>query len=572
MSINLGTRGITAIKKGATSISKVYKGNTLYWGGAEPVPTTPTNYIVFSSPFPFTVGLKTPAKYWDGVIKYSTDGANWSEWDGLTTLASGSANELYFAGEGNTVITGESGSSTSIGGSGVWKIEGALVRCDGNIESLLDWVQVMRGLHPEMGVRCFASMFCQESLYGTYWSALISAPKLGATNLASQCYSAMFYGCQRLREPPEVEAVTIADSSCAYMLQRCIALKTLPELKPLELANSCYFAMVSSTDQIKVSESETGDYTIPYRIPVSGTGQADASALDGMFDFTDGTFTGTPQVNRTYYLADLAKLFIGVEVPTNGTTITIDLETHRWDTDEETPPENAPSVEIYWGDGAHETFNWGTKQTSDTFHWWQNTASHRFTSYQVGMREIFVVASKSDATVVNFNGAYSEVNNINSPELLTYIDARYGAWESLYLINAKYATKLKVVYVGDNTLAEYAFRECPAITTLTFGNNAEIGSYAFVDCTSLGPNLELNAASIGGTAFCDCSGINKVWIRDTVEEIGPYIFDSDSYVGSLPISMIYCEADSKPSGWNYQWNYGMSGEFSVTWGQKTSPF
>jgi len=60
--------------------------------------------------------------------------------------------------------------------------------------------------------------------------------------------------------------------------------------------------MFFGCSKLKLSTSQTVNYTTSYRIPKSGTGTYANSALGGMFDNTGGTFTGTPSINTTYYL------------------------------------------------------------------------------------------------------------------------------------------------------------------------------------------------------------------------------------------------------------------------------
>ena len=55
---------------------------------------------------------------------------------------------------------------------------------------------------------------------------------------------------------------------------------------------------------LKLSSTRTGEYTIAYRIPSSGTGTTATSALANMFTSTGGTFTETPEINTTYYLSN----------------------------------------------------------------------------------------------------------------------------------------------------------------------------------------------------------------------------------------------------------------------------
>ena len=54
---------------------------------------------------------------------------------------------------------------------------------------------------------------------------------------------------------------------------------------------------------LKLSSTQTDEYTIKYRIPTSGTGTSAPDALTDMFTSTGGTFTGTPEINTTYYLS-----------------------------------------------------------------------------------------------------------------------------------------------------------------------------------------------------------------------------------------------------------------------------
>ena len=55
--------------------------------------------------------------------------------------------------------------------------------------------------------------------------------------------------------------------------------------------------------KIKLSTTKIGEYQTAYRIPKSGTGTTATDALKNMFSSTGGTFTGTPEINTTYYLS-----------------------------------------------------------------------------------------------------------------------------------------------------------------------------------------------------------------------------------------------------------------------------
>jgi diadenylate cyclase len=54
-----------------------------------------------------------------------------------------------------------------------------------------------------------------------------------------------------------------------------------------------------------LSKTKTGEYTTAYRIPTSGTGTLKYNNLaNDMFTDTGGTFTGTPNINTTYYTSN----------------------------------------------------------------------------------------------------------------------------------------------------------------------------------------------------------------------------------------------------------------------------
>ena len=78
-------------------------------------------------------------------------------------------------------------------------------------------------------------------------------------------------------------------------------LLTPPKLKATTLKQYCYYNMFASS-WIKLSETQTGRYTEPFRIPYEWTGTTANSALDNMFAYTWWTFTWTPEINKTYYL------------------------------------------------------------------------------------------------------------------------------------------------------------------------------------------------------------------------------------------------------------------------------
>ena len=89
------------------------------------------------------------------------------------------------------------------------------------------------------------------------------------------------------------------------MFWGCTALTQAPALPATTLSSMCYYYMFNGCTGLKLSTTYTGEYTQEYRIPSSGTGTtAYSNALTNMFTDTGGTFTGTPEINTTYYLSN----------------------------------------------------------------------------------------------------------------------------------------------------------------------------------------------------------------------------------------------------------------------------
>ena len=274
-----------------------------------------TNYLTFSSPNPFSISVATPG--WNGKLYYSTDTKTWAEWTGneVNATEEGGIYALYFAGAGNTKITGDF--------SNKWTLSGSSISCTGNIESLLDYETVEAGQHPTMADYCYSYMFygctslttapslpattlaprCYSSMFGGCTS-LTTAPSLPATTLANYCYNTMFNGCTSLTTAPSLPATTLANYCYNSMFYNCRNLTTAPSLPATTLAPRCYNAMFNGCTKIKVAVSKSGEYDKEYRIPKSGNGVTATRALNNMFAQTGGTFTGTPEINTPYYTSN----------------------------------------------------------------------------------------------------------------------------------------------------------------------------------------------------------------------------------------------------------------------------
>ena len=134
-------------------------------------------------------------------------------------------------------------------------------------------------------------------------TSLTQVPALPATTLAENCYQSMFRGCTNLTQAPALPATTLVNSCYANMFHGCTSLTQAPALPATTLANFCYSNMFKGCTSLKLSSTQTGEYMQEYSIPSSGSGTAAANALANMFASTGGTFTGTPEINTTYYLS-----------------------------------------------------------------------------------------------------------------------------------------------------------------------------------------------------------------------------------------------------------------------------
>ena len=132
-------------------------------------------------------------------------------------------------------------------------------------------------------------------------TALQSAHDIEATVLGNGACNTMFQLCTSLQNTPAVKATTVSENSLFGMFYGCTGLTELAELPAKTLAKGCYKRMFDGCTNIKVSETATGAYQHPFRVPTDGTGTTATDALTDMFANTGGTFTGTPTINTIYY-------------------------------------------------------------------------------------------------------------------------------------------------------------------------------------------------------------------------------------------------------------------------------
>ena len=294
--------------------------------------------------------------------------STWDGTTTLSSATSGSDNVLYLRGTGNTVITGGNsnykwvltGSDISCIGNIENLLDYATVESgvhptmaascyEPMFDGCTSLTQAPALPATTLAEGCYASMFsgctsltqapalpaatlADYCYYGMFngCTSLTQAPALPATTLASSCYMQMFSGCTSLTQAPDLPATTLEISCYAFMFNGCTSLTQAPALPATTLAigcyygmfngctsltqapalpattlaSSCYYGMFNGCTSLKLSSTKTGEYTQEYRIPTTGTGTTASNALTNMFAVTGGTFTGTPEINTTYYLSN----------------------------------------------------------------------------------------------------------------------------------------------------------------------------------------------------------------------------------------------------------------------------
>ena len=121
-------------------------------------------------------------------------------------------------------------------------------------------------------------------------------------------------------------------------------------------------------------------------------------------------------------------------------------------------------------------------------------------------------------------------------------------------------SKLKeLVITSGDVIENNAFYKCTSLISVTIPNSiTNIGDSAFFGCTSLTSiNLPYSVISIADYVFSSCSSLTRVIIPNSVMSMGEFAFESCSRL------TIYCEAESKPSGWSSSWN---NSNRPVEWG------
>ena len=125
-------------------------------------------------------------------------------------------------------------------------------------------------------------------------------------------------------------------------------------------------------------------------------------------------------------------------------------------------------------------------------------------------------------------------------------------------------SNLKSVTISEGVtkLLTSAFANCTSLTNVTLPSTVEyLGMSAFNGCTNLKSiQLSESLTYIGLYCFSGCSSLESIVIPLSVTQI-----EGSGFV-STPLLTIYCEVDSQPKNWKYQWNKdGRPVYYSAEW-------
>ena len=356
LNLAAGTYSIT-VQAEAEGYTDSDASNAVNYTAAAPIPTDSILFAGETSDFT----LKATNKSWNGTVEYSTDKNTWSTWDGSEIP---SANKkLYLRGKNNTSFNTSNGVRFVLSAkAGCYGNINTLLDYE-NPPTTIDTTSCYQRMFygctslttapalpaTTLANYCYREMFygctslttapalpattlanyCYQSMFqgctslaaapalpattlaeACYYSmfrgctSLTTAPALPATTLVDRCYQYMFQGCTSLTTAPELPATTLAYNCYQYMFYGCTSLTSAPELPATTLKDYCYQYMFRDCTGLKISTTQTGEYTTAWRIP--STGEIAAVAFNWNIDMlanTGGTFTANPSINTTYYMA-----------------------------------------------------------------------------------------------------------------------------------------------------------------------------------------------------------------------------------------------------------------------------
>ena len=152
-----------------------------------------------------------------------------------------------------------------------------------------------------------------------------------------------------------------------------------------------------------------------------------------------------------------------------------------------------------------------------------------------------------------------------------------------WFTGTEFSVKAGTVTIADGALFEKS--KAATVTSIILPDSLKtIGNDAFAYTAISSISLPEGLIRIGDDAFDFCTTLSSVSPTPNLEELGQYAFSNCQlttfvlpssvwYIGVMPfaknpIETLYCEAESKPSGWQNSWNQTFNATFNTVWGYK----
>lgn len=218
-------------------------------------------------------------------IEYSTDyGGHWNYFAPNQAYSFGKTTRLMLRGNNpNGTATDKHGEYSHF----TFGNDQTDVACSGDIRTLVKWANYQNA---DTKNARFKYLFYSSTV-------LTSAPDLPATELATDCYDAMFLGCTNLKKAPELPATQLSTSCYAYMFHSCTSLVESPVLAAESLTSHCYHAMFGDCTNLKKVTM----------LATSADKNKDANSLDTWLQGTTGgtLYVNSSVVNNEYLKANV---------------------------------------------------------------------------------------------------------------------------------------------------------------------------------------------------------------------------------------------------------------------------
>jgi len=234
---------------------------------------------------------------------------------------------------------------------------------------------------------------------------------------------------------------------------------------------------------------------------------------------------------------------------------------HKWETETVKPTCTSQGYDKVTCSvcGKSETNNF----TDPTGHTWNDTYSYDSSYHWLECKNCDAESSKSEhsqdesgCTVCGSAPASTVgvVYALSEDETYATVTGYNGSAEKVLIASEYLGVSVKAI-------AENAFKSSTITSIILPETVTEIGEKAFYDSSRLNSVTMPGVTSIGANAFGKCSSLMAITISESVSEIAMGAFENCTAL------TIYCEAESKPAGWNSNWN---STKAPVVWNSKSN--